>query len=241
MERQTVDSQHSRLVYSQDMERQNATSQNSRLTYGQDDTFDIEVGMGVFGADGKKIGTVVAVAGFGSTHVHETSHPEAAKSVTQARSGTGHVTVDRREVQGRRDAAPLYVPFHGIEMVSAEQGVVLNGTVITEMHDQEERIDLASAAVQPTQRVGWYRRILGRNNVSTADTRVAQRETDDLREEVETRERHGDSGIALDTADLRGVTPYMVSGGGLTHPHEPEFSLGESVEEESAFDEEMRP
>lgn len=231
MERQTAESQHGRKVYSQDMDRQTAASHNSRLTYGQDETFDIEVGMSVYGADGTKIGTVQAVAGFGATQVHETSHPETADSVTQARSGTGYVTVDCREVVGRRDASPLCVPFHGIDTVTAERGVVLNGTVITELHDQAARIVLASAAVQPSARGGWHRWMMGRSNGSNEDTTVDQRETDDLREEVETREQRRDGETGFDTAHLRG----------RRQAQDAEFSLGGDVQEESAFDEEMRP
>src|SRR5947209_3936251 len=159
MERQTADSQQGRMLYGKDMERQTAASQNTRLTYGQDETFDIEIGMDVYGADGQKIGTVTEVAGFGSTQVQETSHPEAAESVTQARSATGYIIVDGvLGTNGNR----LTVPFHGIATVTAEQGVVLNDTVISKLRAQAERTASIGDAAPPPQRGRWHRWVSNR-------------------------------------------------------------------------------
>ena len=213
------------------MERQTAERQDSPMVYGKDETFDVEVGMAVTGPDGHKIGTVAEVAGFGATHVRETAHPETGASVTQAGSGTGYITVDRRDVVGRRDAAPLCVPFHGIAQVTAEQGVVLNGTIITELHDQAASVVHAAAAVSPTSPGRWHRWRVGRSSSSNRDATVGQRETDDLRAEMETREEHRDGETGLDTVNLRGHH----------RGQDTAFSLGGSVQDASGFDEEMRP
>ena len=144
------------------MDQQTTETVHRWAAYGKDESFDIEVGMAVIGLEGQPIGTVIEVAGFGSTQLHDRAHRGAPKGVTQAQSGTGYLKVDRTDVVGRRDAPALCVPFHGIEGVTAERTVVLNGTVISELRDQADRTRLVSGALQPTQRGRWHRWLPGR-------------------------------------------------------------------------------
>lgn len=144
------------------MDRQTSESQHSRAVYGKDQIFDIEVGMAVHGPDGKRIGKVTEVAGFGSTHLPEIVHAETAAIVTQAQSGTGYLKVDRREVVGRRDAAPLCVLFHGVQGVIPGYGVMLNGTIISELRQQAERTAPVKVKEMHTQRGRWHGWVPGR-------------------------------------------------------------------------------
>lgn len=125
--------------------------------YGKDQNFDIGVGMAVSSGDGQRIGKVMEIAGFGSTQMYDSALRGTPGGVTQAQSGTGYIKVDRTDVPGNQDESPLFVPFHGIEQVTPEQGVVLNATVILELLDQAERTRPAAAAAPPPQRRGWRR------------------------------------------------------------------------------------
>lgn len=82
--------------------------------------------MAVYGANGQIIGTVIEVAGFGSTCIGSASGSTGAQ-VTQARSGTGYLKVER---PGKDD---LYVPFHGIEAVIPGRGVNLTAAALDEL------------------------------------------------------------------------------------------------------------
>src|SRR5579859_3140598 len=91
--------------------------------------FDIRTGMAVFGADGQKLGTVMDIAGFGSTKIQSVDEHGTSELVTQAKTVGGYFNLDRREVEGIRAAPPLCVPFHGIQDVVPGRGVLLNDTI----------------------------------------------------------------------------------------------------------------
>jgi hypothetical protein len=114
--------------------------------YGKDRNFDIGVGMAVSSGDGQPTVTVMEMAGFGSTKMYDSAHRGTPGGATQAQSGTGYIKVDRTDVPAKQDESPLYVPFHGTEVVTPEQGLVLNTTDIPELLDQAERTRLVAAA-----------------------------------------------------------------------------------------------
>lgn len=97
----------------------------------QQQTFDIQTGMPVFGANGESIGTVTAIVGFGSTRIDDATDA-TAKQVTEAQTGTGHFTV---EGAGNET---LYVPFHGIKNVVHGHGVTLTADMIDELRSRAE-------------------------------------------------------------------------------------------------------
>lgn len=135
--------------------------QISRATYGTTDAFDLETGMAVYGLNGQKIGRVAEVAGFGATHLGTAPLEGTDVRVTQAQSGTGYFKVNREDVLGA-DASDLCVPFHGIQEVTAEHGVVLNGTIISELRDHGDRAAPNPVETPRTQRGGWYRWLPGK-------------------------------------------------------------------------------
>jgi hypothetical protein len=92
-----------------------------------DHTFDIVIGMAVYGPDETKIGTVTEVSGFGSTLLRPTTGIEAGESVIQARSGTGYIKVKRD--QGGTIAT---VPFHDIASVVPGERVTIQSTPSSE-------------------------------------------------------------------------------------------------------------
>ena len=75
------------------------------------DDFDVQTGEAVYSASGEKIGTVRAVAGFGSTRIHGVSEHQADGLATQASSGTGYIRIDRTDVLGS-ETDDLVVPFN---------------------------------------------------------------------------------------------------------------------------------
>ncbi|HLJ69215.1 MAG TPA: hypothetical protein VKX16_17815 [Chloroflexota bacterium] len=102
------------------------------------ETFDIETGMAVYDPDGKKIGTVMEIAGFGATRIPRAGDRTIAELVIQAKTGSGYFNLDRREVLGTRESTPLCVPFHGIRDVVPGHGVILNDTIIDELRHQRD-------------------------------------------------------------------------------------------------------
>src|SRR5947209_20496438 len=98
------------------------------------DTFDIQSGMDVYTTNGEKVGSVMDIAGFGTTMIRRAGAPETAELVIEAKSGGGYFNVDRRAVQGVRDVAPLCVPFRGVQEVVAGRGVILDDTLIDTPH-----------------------------------------------------------------------------------------------------------
>jgi hypothetical protein len=127
-------------------------------TYTKTDTFDIETGMAVYGANGEKIGSVTEIGGFGSTRVGLTSMEEGGERITEARTGTGYfkVALDREGAKG------LVVPFHGIQHVTPGHGVTLKDAVITELPHQAEATDPGAAKVEETPRRRWTMRWPGK-------------------------------------------------------------------------------
>jgi hypothetical protein len=107
------------------------------------DTFDLEVGMTVYGENGEVIGSVTEVSGFGSTHIDDASDANAAQ-VTQAQTGTGFFKVRRA---GKED---LCVPFHSIKEVVPGHGVTLTAAGIAQMQRTGETpTPPASGTAQP--------------------------------------------------------------------------------------------
>jgi hypothetical protein len=129
----------------------NATTSTPQDT----DVFDIESGMVVFASDGEKIGTVMNIAGFGSTKIRRAGAAETVELVTEAKSGGGYFNVDRRGVQGVPDVAPLCVPFHGIQEVVAGRGVILNDTIIEQLQRQRDPRP-AKVMIEPAVRRRWF-------------------------------------------------------------------------------------
>src|SRR5437016_1758697 len=121
------------------MNTETSEARPGAVVYGKFDTFDIQTGMAVTRANGRKIGSVVEIAGFGATEMHANSAEGADELVTQASSGTGYIKVTREDVMGP-GTKDLYVPFHGIEDVTPE-GVILNDAVIAELSQQAEAAD----------------------------------------------------------------------------------------------------
>lgn len=106
------------------------------------DTFDVKVGMDVYGVSGQMIGRVREVSGFGSTHVDGLSEGGHAELVTEARTSTGYLSIDRTGVLGS-DAKDSYVPFHAIAGIDPARGVILSMAMTgepdspAEMNDQK--------------------------------------------------------------------------------------------------------
>lgn len=119
----------------------------------KNDTFDLQTGMAVYTADGQKFGTVSTIAGFGSTRLPRPTEHDSAEFVIQAKTSSGYFNVDREGVPNMPGAVPLCVPFHGIEEVRPDYGVILNTTIIKELADQGER--RPSAAIAPKASKGW--------------------------------------------------------------------------------------
>lgn len=143
------------------MEPATSDVQTSRAAYAKDDAFDLEAGMAVYGPDGQKIGRVTEVAGFGATRLGTAPSQGTDARVTQAQSGTGYLKVNREEVSGPA-ASDLCVPFHGIQDVTAEHGVILNGTIISELRPDSGGPGSSRGKVTETQRGRWHRWLPGK-------------------------------------------------------------------------------
>lgn len=122
--------------------------------------FDIESDMAVYTADGEKIGTVMQIAGFGSTKIRRAGDHGTAELVIQAKTGSGYFNIDRTEVQGIRAAAPLCVPFRGIQDVVPERGVILNDTILDELHHQRDPRPIKAMITPATRRRWWPKWLL---------------------------------------------------------------------------------
>ena len=123
------------------------------MTLDKLNTFDLEVGMAVYGEDGQAIGNVTEVAGFGSTRLDPASDANAAR-VTQAQTGTGFFKV------GRADMGDLCVPFNGIKEIVQGQSVTLTAAGLAEAQRRAEVPDRRSTLEEhPPQREikrrGW--------------------------------------------------------------------------------------
>jgi len=122
------------------------------------DTFDLQTGMDVYTADGQKMGSVMDIAGFGSTTVRKSDKHDAGELVIQAKTGTGYFNVGPGDGQGLQAAAPLRVPFYGIEDVVLGHGVTLNGTIIEELRQQRDPLPVKMMIPPTTPRKWWSRR-----------------------------------------------------------------------------------
>ncbi|HZT97721.1 MAG TPA: hypothetical protein VFB34_12875 [Chloroflexota bacterium] len=111
-------------------------------SYNLTDTFDIELGMAVFDSEGRKIGTVSNIAGFGSGQVGGGSRTEA--SVTRASGGTGHFDVDRSNLPPGK-SQPLCLSFSAIDKVVRDHGVVLTAAAATQISPPEAEPPPAAA------------------------------------------------------------------------------------------------
>jgi hypothetical protein len=211
------------------MDDQNAQSALKQNTYGKDSSFDVRVGMQVHGPTGQLLGTVSEVAGFGATHHLDASQPVNRQNITQSEGGTGFIKVDRREISGRRDASPLVVPFHGVQTVTAELGVVLKDTVLAQLADQEGQAAARASEKAPATPTGWWRKTVRRVTGRGEDSTAVELEIEELREEAARREHHGDAQTASDIVARRGISGNR----------DPEFTLG-GGDEQSAFDEDIK-
>lgn len=124
-------------------------------TYPQTDSFDLQKGMAVYEADGRLVGAVRAITGFGPIQIDKNSKEGSLDHVTEARTGTGHFSVDRREVVGA-GANDLIVPFHGIESVTPGHGVTLSEAAITVMRGHMSAADSSPVLSERTQRKPWF-------------------------------------------------------------------------------------
>ena len=111
-------------------------------------TFDIETGMAVYGANGQIIGTVAEIAGFGSTRIDPAPGSVGAQ-VTQAQSGTGYLKIER---PGRED---IYVPFHGIDEVIPGHGVNLTATMLDELRRGVDTLPRQADVTAQPQQPAW--------------------------------------------------------------------------------------
>jgi hypothetical protein len=118
------------------------------------ETFDIETGMAVYGANGEKIGRVAEIAGFGSTRIAGRPDDGATELVIQAKTGSGYFNVDRREVSGA-DVGSLCVPFRGIAEVVPDHGVTLNDTIIEELRRQGDPRPIKQMSEPTVRRRRW--------------------------------------------------------------------------------------
>ena len=111
-------------------------------------TFDIDTGMAVFGANEQLIGIVAEIAGFGSTRISPASG-STGLPVTEAQSGTGYLRVKRG------DGEDLYVPFHGIQEVVPGHGVTLTPTMGDELRRGVAPLTPQAEVTAQPQRRGW--------------------------------------------------------------------------------------
>jgi hypothetical protein len=120
-------------------------------TYDKETLFDLQAGMPVYGSAGSKIGIVTEVAGFGSTHLGPVPPTGSDDRVTQAQTGTGFFKVKRDggESIGTPD---LCIPFHAIHEVTAERGVIVNGTFDAGLRPA---VDVADQNTPTTRSGGW--------------------------------------------------------------------------------------
>jgi hypothetical protein len=102
-------------------------------SYDADSSFDLKVGMAVFGAKGEKIGTVTDVSGFGSAPARESS--AAPRVETKASEGTGHFEIDRAESVGL-SLGSLTLSFSAIGTVDAVKGVTLTDAAIAGLSNE---------------------------------------------------------------------------------------------------------
>jgi len=120
------------------------------------DGFDIQTGMAVYTTSGEKIGTVLNIAGFGTTKIAGAGEQGTAEPVIQAKTGSGYFHVDRREAQGLRTAAPLFVPFHGIKAGVIGHGGVGKDTIIGESSQRAAAEAPVTTITLPTPRKRWW-------------------------------------------------------------------------------------
>lgn len=102
------------------------------------DNFDIQAGMAVYTADGLKFGSVMNIAGFGSTRIPKAGEHDTAEFVIQAKTSSGYFNVDRRDVQDITPTPPLCMPFYGIQEVVPGHGVILNDSIIEQLRHQRD-------------------------------------------------------------------------------------------------------
>ncbi len=212
------------------MDTPETASGPKQMQYGKGDSLDIRVGMTVRASDGQVLGTVTEVAGFGGTHFQDESRAAGEQSVTQALSGTGFFKIDRMAFDGRRDAPAPTVPFHSVQRVTAEDGVVLNEAALGELRTREQSTTARKVEEKQVSKGGWSKRLTFHRKTHNDDPNVKEQESEELREEADTRNQHGPGEPAT----------YIVGRRGVAVAHEPEFSLGGGAEEQSAFDEEMK-
>lgn len=124
--------------------------------YRLDQDFDIRIGMEVYDPDGQRIGSVREFAGFGSTQTPRAPDQEIAVVETQAKTGTGYIKVDQEAVLGP-GATDLCVPFHGIQQITPEATLILNGAVISELGRQADRAEQTIADQGRARQGGWHR------------------------------------------------------------------------------------
>src|SRR5947209_8578946 len=117
------------------METVSVDGPGRKAAYGKDLAFDLEIGMAVYDPNGQKLGTVTAVEGFGANLQGVAPSQGADDRVTQAQSGTGYFKVNREAVLGG-GVSDLTIPFRGIQGVTPEHGVTVNGTIIAQLLGQ---------------------------------------------------------------------------------------------------------
>ena len=137
------------------METKSEDTREIRPVYGKDESFDLQIGMSVFAADGSRVGIVSEVAGFGATDLPGGPGPGEERLVTEAQSGTGYFKVKRSGEPGSQ-TSELCVPFRGIQAVTAERGVILTTAIRTDVVSGAG----VSGATSPAREIRNWRRWL---------------------------------------------------------------------------------
>jgi hypothetical protein len=115
-------------------------------TYTTDDRFDIQTGMPVFEAGGRKIGLVTDIAGFGSSHVASSGGPADSQPVIRAAVSTGHFGVAELLGSG---PSHLRLRFADIHEVLPEHGVTLTEAAVASLEGQRAASESPSALTNP--------------------------------------------------------------------------------------------
>ncbi|HEV3310339.1 MAG TPA: hypothetical protein VG815_07460 [Chloroflexota bacterium] len=131
-----------------------------RQSYSQTNNFDVKVGMTVYTAIGDKVGTVVNVAGFGTTRVLDGLQDSESGYTTQASGGTGHFGVKPSGGPSGESATPMY-KFSDIDKVVEDHGLILLAAVTDKATRKDQDVPKLSPSVDGgglRQWSSWLRR-----------------------------------------------------------------------------------
>ena len=135
-------------------------------TYAANDNFDIQTGMPVFEAGGRKIGLVTDIAGFGSACVAGTGGAADSSPVVRAAVSTGHFGVAELLGSG---PSHLRLRFGDIHEVIPGHGVTLTNAAEAALVAQRSATSEPSTmAASKSHGSLWWVRSLGRRKAAAA-------------------------------------------------------------------------